>query len=203
MVDLDPEALYAKRFRHRRIERAQCQNLILPAGAAKIRRPRISGPAEQQPDAFIEGLNNLPMKSGERRRRYTCDDVAQVRDGYAVQTNMVRDERRRGRRSDDCAEQRSGFDARHRGRQSKGAAAILAGCPRPSKSNQLFDQSVFVRAAISGVLREALIAAVLTGLMILLFLGSWRSTLIVCISIPLVDSDVADRALSCWARPST
>src|SRR5207245_2016448 len=62
---------------------------------------------------------------------------------------------------------------------------ILAGLPPELRVRQLFDQSVFVRAAIKGVVREAIIAAVLTGLMILLFLGSWRSTIIVCISIPL------------------
>src|SRR5205823_9422157 len=62
---------------------------------------------------------------------------------------------------------------------------ILAGLPPALKVRQLFDQSVFVRAAITGVVREGIIAAVLTGMMILLFLGSWRSTIIVCISIPL------------------
>ena len=111
-------------------------------------------------------------------------DVAQVRDGYTVQTSIVRTNGRRG----------ALLTVLRNGKAStlavvdnvkKALPRILAGLPPALKVRQLFDQSVFVRAAINGVVREAVSAAFLTGLMILMFLGSWRSTVIVCISIPL------------------
>ena len=111
-------------------------------------------------------------------------DVAQVRDGYSVQTSIVRTNGRRG----------ALLTVLRNGKASTLAVVnnvkaalpkILAGLPSALQVKQLFDQSLFVRAAINGVVREGVIAAVLTGLMILLFLGSWRSTMIVCISIPL------------------
>ena len=111
-------------------------------------------------------------------------DVAQVRDGYAVQTSIVRTNGTRG----------ALLTVLRNGKAStlavvnnvkKALPKILAGLPPALQVRQLFDQSLFVRAAINGVVREAVIAAFLTGLMILLFLGSWRSTVIVCISIPL------------------
>src|SRR6267154_3436990 len=111
-------------------------------------------------------------------------DVAQVRDGYQVQTNIVRTD---GNRSALLTV------LRHGGASTlavvdgvkKLLPAVEATLPTSLRISQLFDQSLFVRASVSGVVREATIAACLTGLMILLFLGSWRSTLIVCISIPL------------------
>ena len=111
-------------------------------------------------------------------------DVAQVRDGYSVQTSIVRTNGRRG----------ALLTVLRNGKASTLAVVnnvkaalpkILAGLPSTLQVRQLFDQSLFVRAAINGVVREGVIAAMLTGLMILLFLGSWRSTVIVCISIPL------------------
>ena len=111
-------------------------------------------------------------------------DVAQVRDGYSVQTSIVRTNGRRG----------ALLTVLRNGKASTLAVVnnvkaalpkILAGLPSALQVKQLFDQSLFVRAAINGVVREGVIAAMLTGLMILLFLGSWRSTMIVCISIPL------------------
>ncbi len=111
-------------------------------------------------------------------------DVAQVRDGYSVQTSIVRTNGSRGAL---LTVMRSGKASTLAVVNNVKAALpkILAGLPPALKVRQLFDQSIFVRAAINGVVREGVIAATLTGLMILLFLGSWRSTVIVCISIPL------------------
>ena len=111
-------------------------------------------------------------------------DVAQVRDGYQIQTSIVRTNGTRG----------ALLTVMRNGKAStlavvnnvkKALPAILASLPPALQVRQLFDQSLFVRAAINGVVREAVTAACLTGLMILMFLGSWRSTIIVCISIPL------------------
>ena len=108
----------------------------------------------------------------------------QVRDGYSVQTSIVRTNGTRG----------ALLTVLRNGKASTLAVVnkvkaalpkILAGIPPELHVRELFDQSLFVRAAINGVVREAITAAFLTGLMILLFLGSWRSTVIVCISIPL------------------
>src|SRR6185437_6710820 len=111
-------------------------------------------------------------------------DVAHVRDGYAVQTNIVR---HNGARAALLTVLKNGGSS-----TLDIVARLKAILPRirstlPSALNLklMFDQSLFVRAAIDGVLREAVIAAILTGLMILLFLGSWRSTIVVCVSIPL------------------
>ena len=128
-------------------------------------------------------MNNLPVKVVNGATVY-LKDVAQVRDGYAVQTSIVRTNGTRG----------ALMTVLRNGKASTLAVVnnvkaalpkILAGLPSALEVRQLFDQSLFVRAAINGVVREAIIAAFLTGLMILLFLGSWRSTMIVCISIPL------------------
>ncbi len=111
-------------------------------------------------------------------------DVAQVREGYAVQTNIVRED---GKRARCLPSSRTARPARSTSSTaSKNALPrVKAGLPSELKITPLFDQSIFVRSSISEVAREAAIAAALTGLMILLFLGSWRSTLIVCTSIPL------------------
>lgn len=128
-------------------------------------------------------MNDLPIKSTNGSTIY-MRDVAQVRDGFAIQGNIVRQD---GRRS-------SLLTVLKNGQAStldivtavkKTLPKILAGLPPQLVVKPLFDQSLFVRSAIDGVVREALIAAALTALMILLFLGSWRSTVIVCISIPL------------------
>jgi multidrug efflux pump subunit AcrB len=110
--------------------------------------------------------------------------VAQVRDGYAVQTNIVR-ENGTTVRADHHSEKRAGVDAGHCPVGEEAVAHDSGGPAAGLDVKPMFDQSLFVRAAIEGVAREALIAAGLTALMILLFLGSWRSTLIVCTSIPL------------------
>src|SRR5581483_11233464 len=111
-------------------------------------------------------------------------DVAQVHDGFAVQTNVVRQD---GSRSALLTVLKGGGSSTLSiiDRVKAALPKVLATLPPELHVNPMFDQSVFVRAAITGVVREALIAASLTGLMILLFLGSWRSTVSVCISIPL------------------
>ncbi|MDQ6759701.1 MAG: efflux RND transporter permease subunit, partial [Acidobacteriota bacterium] len=131
----------------------------------------------------IQGLNDLPIKSVNGTTVY-IKDVAQVRDGFAVQTNIVREN---GTRAALLTVLKNGsastLDIVKRIKTQ--LPRVMAGLPQELSVSTLLDQSLFVRAAITGVVREAVIAAVLTGAMILLFLGSWRSTLIVCISIPL------------------
>ena len=132
---------------------------------------------------LLDDLNNLPIKTVNGATVY-IKDVAQVRDGFQVQNNIVRTN---GSRGVLMTITRNGKASTLSIVNAVKAALprILANVPPELKVVALADQSVFVRASIQGVVREALIAAGLTGLMILLFLGSWRSTLIVCISIPL------------------
>jgi multidrug efflux pump subunit AcrB len=132
---------------------------------------------------LVSGLNDVPIKTVNGAPIY-MRDVAQVRDGYQVQTNIVRSDGKRGSLL---------TVLRHGGASTLAVVdgvkqlmpAVKATVPTSLNITPLLDQSLFVRASVSGVVREATIAAVLTGLMILLFLGSWRSTLIVCLSIPL------------------
>src|SRR3954451_14444429 len=183
MVDLNPDQLYAKQLAPIDVSNAiNLQNLILPAGTAKLARTEYQVRVNSSPTVLDE-LNNLPIKTVNGATVYV-KDVAQVRDGFQVQTNIVRTN---GSRGVLITITRNGkaytlaiVDA-----VKKALPRILANVPPELKVVPLADQSIFVRASIEGVVREALIAAVLTGLMILLFLGSWRSTLIVCISIPL------------------
>ena len=183
MVDIDPHALYSNHLSATDVSNAiNEQNLILPAGSAKVGDREYLVRLNSSPDT-VAGLNDLPIKTVNGATVY-IKDVAQVRDGYAVQQNIVRTN---GTRSALLSVLKNGtastLDIISRVREQ--LPRIMAGMPPGLEIKQLFDQSLFVRAAISGVLREGTIAAVLTGLMILLFLGSWRSTLIVCVSIPL------------------
>jgi CzcA family heavy metal efflux pump len=183
MVDIDGQALYAKGLSATDVSAAiNVQNLILPAGSAKFGQREYSVKLNSSPDS-IEGLNNLPIKQVNGAMVY-IKDVAHVRDGAQVQTNIVRQD---GRRAALLTILKGGgastLDIVSRVKET--LPRIMATLPSELKVNLLFDQSVFVRAAIGGVMMEALIAASLTAAMILLFLGSWRSTLIVTISIPL------------------
>jgi multidrug efflux pump subunit AcrB len=183
VVDIDPDALYAKQLSPIDVSNAvSLQNLILPAGDVKIGDRDYQVRLNSSPQVLSE-MNNLPVKTVNGATVY-LKDVANVRDGYGVQSNMVRTNGTRGALITIMRNgQASTLDIVN---QVKAALPkILAGIPPAVKVRQLFDQSLFVRASINGVLKEASIAAILTGLMILLFLGSWRSTLIVCISIPL------------------
>jgi multidrug efflux pump subunit AcrB len=183
MVDLDPDMLYAKQVSPVDVANTlTAQNLILPAGDIKIGDKDYQVKLNSSPELLAD-LNNLPIKVVNGATVYV-KDVAQVRDGFAVQTNIVRTNGTRGALLTVLKSGQASTVAVVNGIKAA-LPKVLAGLPRELKITQLFDQSLFVRAAIGGVVREASIAALLTGLMILLFLGSWRSTLIVCISIPL------------------
>jgi multidrug efflux pump subunit AcrB len=158
------------------------QNLVLPSGTAKIGERGIPGPDERQPGR--RRGHERPADSRRERIDGAHSDVAHVRDGYAVQTNIVH---RDGVRGALITVLKSGgastIDVVNRVRAA--LPGILATLPPALQVDVLADQSLFVKAALNGVLVEALIAALLTASMILLFLGSWRSTLIVVLSIPL------------------
>ena len=183
MVDLNLDDLYAKQLAPIDVSNAlTLQNLILPAGTAKLADTEYQIKVNSSP-LILDELNNLPIKTVNGATVY-IKDVAQVRDGFSVQNNIGR---MNGARGVLMTVTRTGkastlaiVDA-----VKKALPRILATVPKELTVTPLADQSVFVRSSIQGVLREALIAAGLTGMMILLFLGSWRSTLIVCISIPL------------------
>ncbi len=183
MVDLIPEQLYAKQLSPADISTALGnQNLILPAGTAKIGDKDYQIKLNSSP-RVLDAMNDLPIKVVNGATVY-LRDVAQVHDGYNVQTSIVRTNGSRGAL---LTILRSGKASTLTVVNNVKAALpkILAGLPTSLHVRELFDQSLFVRAAINGVVREAVTAAFLTGLMILMFLGSWRSTVIVCISIPL------------------
>src|SRR5579871_2424585 len=183
VVDLDLHQMYAKQVSATDVSNAvNLQSLILPAGMIKIGDREYQVRLNSSPQILAE-MNNLPVKTVNGATIY-MKDVANVHDGFSVQTNIVRTNGTRGAL---LTIMRNGtastLDIVN---QVKAVLPkILAGIPPELKVKQLFDQSLFVRASINGVLRESIIAALLTGLMILLFLGSWRSTVIVCISIPL------------------
>src|SRR5580700_497219 len=183
MVDLNLDELYAKQLSPIDVSNAlNLQNLILPAGTAKLAKTEYQVRVNSSP-VLLDDLNNLPIKTVNGATVY-IKDVAQVHDGYSVQTNIVRTN---GSRGVLITVTRNGKASTLSIVNAVKAAlpGILANVTPELKVVALADQSVFVRASIQGVIREAVIAAGLTGLMILLFLGSWRSTLIVCISIPL------------------
>ncbi|HUP05028.1 MAG TPA: efflux RND transporter permease subunit [Bryobacteraceae bacterium] len=183
MVDLNPEALYAKQLTPADVSNALgLQNLIYPAGTAKLGSKEYQIKLNSSP-RVLNDLNSLPVRVVNGATVY-MRDIGQVRDGYAVQSCIVRTNGVRG----------ALLTVMRNGKAStldvvndvkKALPKILAGLTPELNVRQFFDQSLFVRAAIGGVLREAISAALLTGLMILIFLGSWRSTVIVCISIPL------------------
>src|SRR6202047_3308231 len=183
MVDLNLDELYAKQLSPIDVSNAlNLQNLILPAGTAKLAGTEYLVRVNSSP-ILLDELNDLPIKTVNGATVY-IKDVAQVHDGFQVQNNIVRTN---GSRGVLITITRNGNASTLAIVNAVKAALprILANVPPEWKVVALADQSVFVRASIQGVVREALIAAGLTGMMILLFLGSWRSTLIVCISIPL------------------
>src|ERR1022692_1781204 len=183
MVDLDPVQMTAKGLSASDVSSALGnQNLIFGAGTAKIGDKDYQIKVNSSP-RLVEELNLMPLRVVNGATVY-LKDVAQIRDGYSVQTSIVRANGTRG----------ALLTVMRNGKASTLAVVnnvkallpkIMAGLPTTLQVRQLFDQSLFVRAAINGVVREGVIAAMLTGMMILLFLGSWRSTIIVCISIPL------------------
>jgi len=184
MVDLDQNALLAKGITPIDVTAAiNAQNVTLPSGTAKVDTREYTVSTNSSPvDALM--LNDVPIKTVDGKLVY-MRDVAHVRDGWSVQQNVAR---------------ANGKPAALLTIMKTGSVSTLdivnqikndvlpgsrAAAPKGLKITELFDQSIFVKASIIGVLREGVIAASLTALMILLFLGSWRSTVIIAISIPL------------------
>ncbi len=194
MVDLNPELLFSRGLTPIDVSNALAnQNLILPAGEAKIGDKDYQVKVNSSPRVLAE-FNNMPIKVVNGATVY-LGDVAQIRDGYAVQTSIVRTNGTRG----------ALLTVLRNGKASTLAVVnnvkaalprIQAGLPPALNLRQFFDQSLFVRAAINGVIREAVTAAVLTGFMILLFLGSWRSTVDRLYFHPPFHPGIADRAES-------
>ncbi|MDB5308778.1 MAG: mdtC 3 [Gemmataceae bacterium] len=183
MVDLDLGQLYAYGLSPGDVGAAiASQNPIIPAGTAKIGDTEYNVRLNSGPE-LVQAFNDLPIRTVNGAPVYV-KNVAHVRDGYMVQQNIVR---RDGRRAVLLTvlkgEGASTLDVASRVRAA--LPGVQAQLPPELKMDILVDQSVFVRAAVDGVLKEGAIAAGLTALLILLFLGSWRSTLIVAVSIPL------------------
>jgi CzcA family heavy metal efflux pump len=197
-VDIDPQSLFAKGLSPGDVSRAiNAQNVILPAGTAKMGDREYYVRMNSSTDS-VRQLADLPVKQVNGATIYV-GDVAQVREGSGIQTNIVRQNGRRG----------TYISMLKNGAVSTLAIVdqvkamlpqIQASLPPDVKLELLGDQSVYVRATIDGVLREGVIAACLTALMILVFLGSWRSTIIVAISIPL---SVLTSIICLWAVGET
>src|SRR5438105_14899030 len=183
MVDLDPQKLFGKGLSPADGSNAlNAQNVILPAGTQKIGDREYNVRLNSSPE-LLQVLNDLPIKQVNGATVY-IRDVANVRDGFAVQTNIVAQNRTRSTLLTVLkSASASTLDIIKRVKDA--LPRIQATLPKELQISQLFDQSIFVRASINGVLREGVIAACLTALMILLFLGNWRSTLVVATSIPL------------------
>jgi multidrug efflux pump subunit AcrB len=183
-IDLDPRALYAQGISPQEVVQAvNAQSLILPSGTVKLGAQEFAVRLNSSPD-LVSAFNRLPVKQSRNNTTVYVSDVAHVRDGYTVQTNIVRHNGQKGALL--TVLKNGGSSTLEIVEQIKAILPRIRSTLPPSLNLKLlFDQSIFVRAAIAGVLREATMAALLTGLMILLFLGSWRSTIIVCVSIPL------------------
>jgi CzcA family heavy metal efflux pump len=183
MVYLDPKALQAKGLSPSDVLNAMGQqNVVEPGGTAKIGSAEYDVRLNSSP-ATLQGLANLPIRQVNGAMVYVRD-VATVADGSIPQTNIVRQD---GHRGVLLSVLKSGSASTLS--VVKGVLGLLprveASLPPNLKITAIGNQAIFVRASIAGVVREAIIAAALTGLMILLFLGSWRSTLIIAVSIPL------------------
>ncbi len=182
-VDIDTPKLQAYGLSSSDVVNAvNAQNIILPAGDMKM--GHIDYPVQTNSAPIsIAALNDLPIKTVNGATIY-IRDIGNVRDGFPPQTNIVRVD---GQRSSLLSVQKTGnsstLDIIANVRAQ--LPSILAQLPPALRITPIADQSIFVRAAISGVVREAIIAACLTAAMILIFLGSWRSTLIIAVSIPL------------------
>ncbi|HZS54237.1 MAG TPA: efflux RND transporter permease subunit [Bryobacteraceae bacterium] len=183
MVDINPAAMESKGLSPADITDAIAkQNLIIPAGTSKIGQFEYDVDLNSSP-ATIEAFNNFPVKVVNGSPIY-IRDIGHVRDGFSPQTNIVRQDGRRGVLLTVLKAGNASTLSVVNGIR-KLLPAVSATLPPELKIQPLADQSIFVRASIQSVIREAIIAAALTALMILLFLGSWRSTLIIAISIPL------------------
>src|ERR1700739_3188539 len=183
MINMNQNLMQAKGLSPSDVLNAvNAQNLILPSGTAKVADSELDVRMNVYPRTIAE-LNDIPIKQVANTTIY-LREVATVSDGFAVQTNVVRQDGNRGvLMSILKAGNASTLDVVSGIRKLLPRAASTL--PPELKITPIADQSVFVRGAIGGVVREALIAGCLTGVMILLFIGSWRSTIIIAISIPL------------------
>ncbi|WP_179401025.1 efflux RND transporter permease subunit [Burkholderia guangdongensis] len=182
-VDIDPQALMAKGLTPADVVNAvNAQNLVLPTGTAKMGQTEYRIETNASADTIAE-LNQLPIQTVGGATTY-LSEIAAVRDGFSPQTNIVRQNGQRGvlmsiLKSGDASTLQVVDDLKTL------LPRVIPTLPEGLTITPFFDQSVFVKAAVQGVIREALIAAALTAMMILLFLGNWRSTLIIAVSIPL------------------
>ena len=184
-VDIDPKALQAQGLSPADVVNAvSAQNLIVPSGTMKMDRFEYAIETNSAP-TIVDQLNDLPIRTANGAVIYVRD-VAHVRDGFPPQTNIVRVD---GKRAIMMAIMKTGSASTLQiikdVRGIVDSPSVRGQLPPQMQINALSDQGIFVRGAISGVVREALIAACLTAVMILVFLGSWRSTLIIAVSIPL------------------
>ena len=182
-VDIDLQALQAKGLSPADVVNAvSAQNFIAPSGTMKIDRFEYAVETNSALP-MIDELNNLPIKAANGSVIYVRD-VAHVRDGNPPQTNILRVD---GKRAVMMAIMKTGSASTLDiiGGVQKKLISITGQLPPQLQINFIADQSIFVRGAISGVVREAIVAACLTAIMILVFLGSWRSTVIIAVSIPL------------------
>jgi multidrug efflux pump subunit AcrB len=183
MVDIDPAALQARGLSPADVVNAvSAQNLIAPSGTMKIDRFEYSVETNSAP-SVVDDLNNLPIRAVNGSVIYVRD-VAHVRDGNPPQTNIVRVDGHRAILMNILKTGSSSTLDIIKGVREK-IQAVKSQLPPQLRINALSDQSIFVRGAINGVVREALVAACLTAIMVLIFLGSWRSTIIIAVSIPL------------------
>jgi len=183
MVDLKPGLLQSKGLAAADVVSALSQqNLVLPSGTAKIGTSEYDFGVNASPKTVPE-LNDLPLKVIGNSTVY-LRDVANVRDGFAPQTNIVRKDGHRGTLATVLKSGNASTLDVVQGIRNL-LPRVAATLPAELKIQPLADQSLFVRAAVGSVIREAIIAACLTALMILLFLGSWRSAFIIAVSIPL------------------
>src|SRR5438128_9624608 len=183
VVDLDLQKLFAWGLSPADISTAvNTQNVILPSGTAKIGSLEYPVIFNGSP-SVVDGLNDLPLKKVNGSIVH-LRDVAHVRDGYMPQTRLVLNNGTRGALQPVLSAEGASTLSVVSGVRAA-LPQVQATLPPQLQITPLFDQSIFVKGAIGGVVREAVIATALTGIMMLLFLGSWRSTLIVLISIPL------------------
>jgi multidrug efflux pump subunit AcrB len=183
MINMDHNLMQARNVSPTDVLNAvNAQNLILPGGTVKLGKSELDVRANTSPRTVAD-LNDLPIKQVGNTTIY-LRDVATVSDGFALQTNVVRQDGHRGvLMSIIKAGTASTLSVVSGVKNLLPRVATIV--PPELKITPLADQSIFVQGAVSGVIREGIIAAALTGLMILLFLGSWRSTLIIAVSIPL------------------
>ncbi|KVO67768.1 RND transporter [Burkholderia ubonensis] len=182
-VDIDSKALMSKGLTPADVVNAvNAQNLVLPTGTAKMGQTEYRVDTNASADTIAD-ISRIPLQTVNGATTY-LGEVAAVRDGFSPQTNVVRQNGQRGvlvsiLKSGDASTLKVVSDLKAL------LPKVVPTLPEGLTITPLFDQSVFVDAAVQGVIHEALIAAVLTAMMILLFLGNWRSTLIIAISIPL------------------